>query len=159
MNHDSKHPVLGVGIILLRNNKVLLGRRLGPRNPGEFGLPGGFLEKMETFEGCARRELDEETGLNGFDLYPVSSVRWGEGQDYYFDFIFCAESLVGEPVVKEKDRTESWDWFEINNLPAPLYQPTRLALEKFINTQISGKLNTLLRKIVFRRRKVIWFED
>lgn len=39
---------------------VLIERRFPP--PG-WAIPGGFLEPGETVEACARREVEEETGL------------------------------------------------------------------------------------------------
>ncbi len=53
-------------VLLAPTGRVLLLRHRGPRAPF-WATPGGGLERGESFEQAARRELREETGL---DLAP-----------------------------------------------------------------------------------------
>jgi 8-oxo-dGTP diphosphatase len=156
---SSKHPIIGVGVVILRNYTVLLGRRKGPRKPGLYGLPGGFLETTESVEMCAKREVLEETGLSDIDLIPVSTVRWNDDDNYYFDFIFYANCPTGNPVVKETDRVESWDWWDLDHPPKPLYEPTEIALQPFRSDRKILTLKLFLRKLLFRNLGVIWIKD
>jgi 8-oxo-dGTP diphosphatase len=55
-------PQVGVGVIIVRDGKILLGLRRS-HGAGTWALPGGHLEWGETVESCARREVKEETGL------------------------------------------------------------------------------------------------
>lgn len=48
--------------------KVLLIRRGGKPYKGRWALPGGFLHANEDIDDCARRELQEETGVSGVYL-------------------------------------------------------------------------------------------
>jgi 8-oxo-dGTP diphosphatase len=59
-------PRVGVEIIVVKEGKILLGKRKGAHGSGCYSPPGGNLECKETVETCAKRELDEETGLISF---------------------------------------------------------------------------------------------
>lgn len=59
-----ERPKVGVGVIVLKEKKLLLGQRKGSHSQGEWAPPGGHLEFGEEVAACAKRELLEETGLN-----------------------------------------------------------------------------------------------
>jgi 8-oxo-dGTP diphosphatase len=56
-------PIVGVGAVILRENKVLLVRRGVEPLRGQWSLPGGMLELGETLRQGVQREVLEETGL------------------------------------------------------------------------------------------------
>jgi 8-oxo-dGTP diphosphatase len=56
-------PLVGVGAVIVRENRVLLIRRGQPPLLGEWSLPGGVLECGETLREAVVREALEETGL------------------------------------------------------------------------------------------------
>lgn len=58
-----EHPLVGVGGVVVGDDRVLLIRRGGPPLEGEWSIPGGMLELGESLRDGVRRELQEETGL------------------------------------------------------------------------------------------------
>lgn len=118
-------PPGGVAVLLLRDDRVLLGLRA----PGKAGArtwapPGGKADPKESVEACARRELREETGLSVDTLQAVGllSDRFSDGRPWETVFLI-AEWAGGEPQVREPDACVAWRWFPVAHLPAPLFRP------------------------------------
>jgi ADP-ribose pyrophosphatase YjhB (NUDIX family) len=66
MEHDkSLRPKVGLGVLIFKEGKVLLGKRkhADGLGDGEYAGTGGHLEYMESIEACAKRETLEECGL------------------------------------------------------------------------------------------------
>jgi 8-oxo-dGTP diphosphatase len=58
-----KHPLPGVGALIVRRNSILLVQRARSPLKGYWSLPGGLIETGESIEAALRREVLEETGL------------------------------------------------------------------------------------------------
>lgn len=57
-------PIVGVGVLVKRADRVLLVRRRFDPGRGKWSIPGGLVELGETVRDAALREVYEETGLN-----------------------------------------------------------------------------------------------
>lgn len=66
-------PVVGVGAVVIIDDKVVLVKRRFDPLAGQWSLPGGALELGETLEAGVAREILEETGLV-VDVGPVVEV-------------------------------------------------------------------------------------
>jgi ADP-ribose pyrophosphatase YjhB (NUDIX family) len=66
-------PIVGVGGVIVMDEKVVLVKRRFEPLAGQWSLPGGSLEVGETLEAGVAREMLEETGLH-VDVGPVVDV-------------------------------------------------------------------------------------
>ena len=130
-----KFPKVGVGVIVVKDNKVLLEKRKNAHGEGTWGFPGGHLEFNEELEECAKREVMEEAGIE------VRNIRIGtftndkfekEGKHYITLFIL-ADYDSGEVNILEPDRTEKWEWCSWDDLPSPLFLPIENLLKQGFN--------------------------
>ena len=124
-------PIVGVGVIVLRNGLVLLGKRKGSHGAGTWALPGGHLEYGETVEHCAEREVMEETGLciHPVSRGPYTSDVFPEEGKHYVTLFVVARSETGEPEIREPDRCEDWQWFRWSEPPRPMFPPLASLLQ------------------------------
>lgn len=121
-------PRVGVGIIVIKDKKILLGKRKGSHGAGAWACPGGHLEYAEEVLECAKRELAEETGLRALTLVPGPWVNnmIDHTKHYVTAYVFVT-AFEGEVELLEKDKCESWGWFNFDALPWPLF-PTMVSL-------------------------------
>ncbi len=61
MSDYPNRPLIGVGVVVFKEGKVLLIRRGKPPREGQWSLPGGRQRLGETIREAARREVREET--------------------------------------------------------------------------------------------------
>lgn len=69
-----KHPMPGVGAVIVREGKVLLIRRGSEPLKGKWSLPGGLIELGETARQAVAREVEEETGLEVTSATGIETV-------------------------------------------------------------------------------------
>lgn len=126
---------VGIGVYIVRDGKVLFGKRKGAHDVGAWAPPGGHLEFGETWQDCAYREVAEEVGI------VINNVRYGfvtndifKGDNkHYITIAMIADYVSGEPMILEPEKCEGWDWFSWDNLPNPLMVTTQNAIKAGFN--------------------------
>ncbi len=84
------NSVPGVQAVLVRDERVLLGRRRSDPGAGRWDLPGGFLHEGEDALEGLRREVREETAL---ELEPLAFIgTWNE--PYWGRDVLCLTWLA-----------------------------------------------------------------
>ena len=129
-------PLVGISVLVTKDDKLLLGKRRGSHGAGEYACPGGHLEHLESFQICGTREVLEETGL---EIGPLSFLRVLNTIEYapkhYVDLAFAALWRAGEPKVLEPDKVERWDWYDMNDLPSPMFGMLPSAIAMLIDAR------------------------
>ena len=116
------HPAVTADCVIFGfdgiNIKVLLIQRGIEPYKGKWAFPGGFMNMDETAEQCARRELEEETGLKDVTVeqfYTFTDVN----RDPRERVITVAHyALVKLSEVKGGDDAEKAQWFSLDEIPS-----------------------------------------
>lgn len=139
MKSKSKKIGVGFGVLLLDDNKVLLGKRNDDPDmadselsgEGTWTMPGGKLHFRESFEDGAKREVMEETGIR-LNKVEVICINNDKTENAHFITIgLLSKDFVGSPKVKEPDEITEWKWFSLDELPNKLFFPSKKVLENF----------------------------
>lgn len=138
---------VGVGVLIIKNNKVLLGHRVatqkdtgGIYEPGSWTCPGGKQEFNETIFDCAIREVKEETNLDLIenDLEVIGVNDDIQPDKHYVTISVLAKNYQGSTIVMEEDTIDEWKFFDLNDLPENIYSPSRKTINCYINKVISN---------------------
>lgn len=130
-----ERPKIGVGVIITKDQKVLLGKRKNSHGDGSWSFPGGHLEFGEMPEDCAIRETLEETGIRIKNLRRTIYTNdiFEKENKHYITIFILAEYDSGIVKVMEPDKCEKWEWFSWEELPKPLFLPIENLLKEDYN--------------------------
>ncbi|MBP7133807.1 nucleoside monophosphate kinase [Patescibacteria group bacterium] len=137
MSEQILRPRVGVGVYVFKDGKLLLGERTGSHGAGEYASPGGHLEYLESFAQCAEDEVFEETGMriNNIRFLRVMNLT-AYRPKHYVDISLLADWVSGEPIAKEPDKIKEWKWYDLSDLPSPLFGTMATAIEALKSGQI-----------------------
>lgn len=143
MKKENKKVGAGVGVILIRDGKILLGmRHPNPKkaasafkSAGEWCLPGGKLDFGETFEEGAIREVKEETGIMIKNPQVISVHNFKNEHAHFVTVGLVASDWKGEAKVMEPDEITRWQWFSLKKLPYPRYFPSLGVINNYLKNK------------------------
>lgn len=132
-------PGVGVGVMIIKENKILLGLRSPDKikasselqGQGTWTMPGGKVEFMEKLVDAAKRELEEETSLKATKLDFLCISDDMTDTAHYVTVGFIARDYTGEVKAMEPETILEWKWFDLNDLPNNLYKPSQKCIEKY----------------------------
>jgi len=107
-----QNPATTASLLIVRDGRVLLGRRAARSRPG-FGLwagPAGYIDPGESAEQAAQRELEEETTLRG----RVSGLITIHSSPTHIEIAYVGES-AGEPAPTAE--MSELRWFGAADMP------------------------------------------
>ncbi|MFA6918711.1 MAG: NUDIX domain-containing protein [Patescibacteria group bacterium] len=140
--NDKKFGV-GVGVMVLRDGKILLGKRNDDpekassilNGQGTWTMPGGKLDFGEKLIDCVYREALEECGIKiNRENTRVVSISDDFSEDAHFTTVgFFCDVFEGEPYAAEPEKIVEWRWFDLNDLPSPLFLPTERLIKNYLD--------------------------
>lgn len=123
-----QNPAVGVAAILIREQKILLGKRKGSYD-GQWCIPCGYVEWDEDVYEAARREFAEETGLQ-IDITGVYTVlsNFHNPEQQTVGIWFWAKELGGE--LAAADDLEEVAFFSSADLPELAFPTDQVVLKR-----------------------------
>ena len=135
MSSKESRPLVGVGVIIIKGGKILLAERKGSHGQNTWASAGGHLEFGETLEECARREVLEEFGIHVERMTFLCVSNIIAYDRHYVDFEFLGDISIQIPKIQEQDFFTNLQWFSLSELPNPLFEPVRIAINSLLTGQ------------------------
>ena len=119
------------GCIIVDNNQVLLVKH----NGGHWGFPKGHVEKNETEEQTAIREVKEETNL---DVEIINNKRYVEeyitNKGREKEVVYFIAKKIGGEIKKQEEEIQEIKWFNIEEaIEMITYEGSRKIFKEAIN--------------------------
>lgn len=132
-----KRPFVGLGALIVKDGKVLIGKRLFGHGSGTYMIPGGHLEFGEDIIEAAKREATEECGLTDFGKAEIVSV----GNDIAYDRHYVSIGVLlpwrsGEPFAAEPEKSGEWTWTDPSDLPQPMFPHSERVIENWLAKKV-----------------------
>lgn len=113
-------PLVGLSLLVVRNDHILLGKRRSAHGAGQYGTPGGHMEHGETVAAGIHRELTEECG-SSFTVSPPVPLCVINLREYlpkhYVEISMISHWVSGEPENMEPRKLAGWEWHPLSRLP------------------------------------------
>ena len=143
---EEQKPKVGVGVMILKDNKVLLGKRNDDvqkassdlHGEGTWTMPGGKLDFQETLIDGAIREVFEEIGvkIKQDKLKIISVTDEIMADNHYVTIGFLCKDFENEPRIMEPEEITEWKWYNLDNLPEKIYPPSLKMIKAYLNNKI-----------------------
>jgi 8-oxo-dGTP diphosphatase len=97
---------------------------------GNYSLPAGHVEAMESFSQATVREALEEVGVtvDPMDLNHLITMHRNCGDHVRIDIFFATNKWQGEPINGEPNKHSKIAWLDLDNLPENTMDYTAYAL-------------------------------
>ena len=131
---EDNRPLVGVGVVFVRQGRVFLAKRRGAHGEDTWASAGGHLEFGESLEDCARREAMEELGVEVGELRVLCLSNIVAYDRHYVDVEFLGDIEGQEPAPTASDGSfTEYGWYPLSDPPQPLFEPMRLAIDSLLS--------------------------
>jgi 8-oxo-dGTP diphosphatase len=132
-SRDNSNVAVGVALVVRREFKLLVQRRTCAHAYGTWSVPGGHLEKWETFEQAALRELQEEAGsellVSPPEFWTANNCFYPADDKHSVCIFMRSDYIAGKPRIMEPDKADQWLWCRWQDVPTPRMQGLQLLFD------------------------------
>ena len=110
MTTMNEMPVVGVGVVVIDDGRLLLVERGGEIEHGKWAIPGGKVQFGETLVETAAREVLEETGLEievGGVIWVGESLGEGDPPAHHFSLVDFSGKVTGGSLSAADDASDA----------------------------------------------------
>jgi len=131
---ENKFPKVNVDILIVKENKILLGlltEKWNYRGKQVYGVPGRDVKFGEKIGDTIKRNIKEEFGCK-VTKYKIICVNANYALGNHYIGIGVVAEIDGKPNVLIPEDWEKWEWFSQDELPNNLFPATKNLIECYL---------------------------
>jgi 8-oxo-dGTP diphosphatase len=125
-------PKVAAGVLVLRENAVLLVRRTMEPYIRQWTIPAGFVNAFEDPRSAAARECLEETGLK-VKINELFDVNYGREHPRGSDIFLVYRASILDGNLTAADDADEAGWFLLDKLPPLAFESTHKIFSKLVS--------------------------
>lgn len=132
-----KEPKINIDIIVIRDDKVLLGLLSDKWNTSGsplYGIPGREIHFGEKIGETVKRNIHEEFNCEVAG-YEVISVNANYEFGNHFIGIGVLATIDGDIEHVLVEDWDAWEWFDLDDIPENLFAPAKNAIDSYLKKQ------------------------
>jgi ADP-ribose pyrophosphatase YjhB (NUDIX family) len=133
-----QNPAPTVSVLVVDEDRVLLGKRGGHPGKGTWSLPSGYVEYEDDFLSTAIREVKEETGLDIAIESIIQVMSSFVSPRFHFLGLYLVAHVVGG-ALRAGDDLDAVEWFSLSGtLPEMGFQEDVEAIQRYAEAGFVG---------------------
>lgn len=131
---NKKMPRVNVDILIVRNNKILLGfltKKWSYQGKRIYGVPGRDIKFGEKIGDAVKRDIKKDLGCK-VKKYKIISVNANYALGNHYVGTGVVTEINGEPQNLIPEDWERWEWFDKNKIPKNLFPAARNVIESYL---------------------------
>lgn len=134
-----KTPKVNVDILIVKNDKILLGlltEKWNYQGKQVYGIPGRDIRFGEKIGATIKRNIKEEFDCN-VTKYKIICVNANYELGNHYIGIGVVAEIDGEPKILIPEDWEKWEWFSKDKIPENLFPATKNLIECYLKNKFN----------------------